>query len=258
MIDQSYTPLQMRELFHLEFLRRLSRKLKPDQFSLKGGVNMRFFFRSPRYSEDLDIDAEGLSIDKLRDTVTMVLAIPSLSETLLSFGIRAIVPPDIAKAKQTETTQRFKIHLRVAGDLDLFTKVEFSRRGMQEGIVVESIPAMVTKAYRVPPVIVPHYGAAAAFAQKVGALADRALPQARDVFDLHLLHTQLGPVADKSIRPAPRVVRKALDNLFSVEYRQFRDTVLEFLDHENRRTYEDPGVWDEIRLTVSRRLEELL
>jgi len=47
----AYNHLQLRELFHLEFLRRLALKLKPGQYILKGGVNMRFFFGSPRYSE---------------------------------------------------------------------------------------------------------------------------------------------------------------------------------------------------------------
>jgi hypothetical protein len=43
----SYAPLQLWELFHLEVLRRLAQKLKPGQYALKGGVNMRFFFRQP-------------------------------------------------------------------------------------------------------------------------------------------------------------------------------------------------------------------
>jgi hypothetical protein len=51
----SYAPLQLWELFHLEVLRRLAQKLKPGQYALKGGVNMRFFFGSPRYSEDIDL-----------------------------------------------------------------------------------------------------------------------------------------------------------------------------------------------------------
>lgn len=38
-----YGPLEFREVFHLEFLRRLGGKLEPKFFCLKGGANLRFF-----------------------------------------------------------------------------------------------------------------------------------------------------------------------------------------------------------------------
>lgn len=56
MNDKFYTSLQIREAFHLEFLRSFGRKLAADRYCLKGGVNLRLFFRSIRYSEDMDID----------------------------------------------------------------------------------------------------------------------------------------------------------------------------------------------------------
>ncbi|MBE0434060.1 hypothetical protein IBX73_11435, partial [candidate division WOR-3 bacterium] len=46
------------------------------------------------------------------------------------------------------------------------------------------------RAYRLPPIIVPHYGIIPAIGQKIGALATRAVTQARDVFDLFQLSTQ--------------------------------------------------------------------
>ena len=50
-----YTPHQQREIFHLLFLERLLKVSDPRAFVLKGGANLRFFFGSPRYSEDLDV-----------------------------------------------------------------------------------------------------------------------------------------------------------------------------------------------------------
>lgn len=55
-----YLPLQMRELFHLEFLRWFGRKLAAEDYVLKGGVNLRFFLGSIRYSEDMDIDIQSV------------------------------------------------------------------------------------------------------------------------------------------------------------------------------------------------------
>jgi len=54
--------LALRELFHLVFLRDLARSVKPSSFVLKGGANLRFFFGSPRYSEDMDIDAREIPV----------------------------------------------------------------------------------------------------------------------------------------------------------------------------------------------------
>lgn len=64
-----YNSLQQREIFHLEFLRWFSHKVDAKYYALKGGVNMRFFFNSLRYSEDMDIDVSGLSIEVLQDMV---------------------------------------------------------------------------------------------------------------------------------------------------------------------------------------------
>ena|SRR5229473_2304890 len=48
------TDLEAREALHVLLLSRLSQELRPDAFVLKGGVNLRLFFDSPRYSEDIE------------------------------------------------------------------------------------------------------------------------------------------------------------------------------------------------------------
>ncbi|MBE0433712.1 hypothetical protein IBX73_09655 [candidate division WOR-3 bacterium] len=67
MNDTPCSPLQLREVFHLEFefLRWLARGVKTEHYVLKGGANMRFFFRSCRYSEDMDLDAIDITVDRL-------------------------------------------------------------------------------------------------------------------------------------------------------------------------------------------------
>ncbi len=51
-----YNTIQYVELFHLLFLDQLGRKLDKSFYALKGGCNLRFFMKSIRYSEDVDID----------------------------------------------------------------------------------------------------------------------------------------------------------------------------------------------------------
>ncbi|MEX0902291.1 MAG: nucleotidyl transferase AbiEii/AbiGii toxin family protein [Pseudohongiellaceae bacterium] len=69
-----FTDTQRREIFHFCFLDRLLRQSDSDLYVLKGGVNLRFFFNSPRYSEDMDLDATGGSIDTAVAYCTAVVA----------------------------------------------------------------------------------------------------------------------------------------------------------------------------------------
>ena len=171
MSEAPYSQLQLREIFHLEFLRWLGRKLRAENYALKGGVNLRFFFNSFRYSEDMDLDASGIKVDTLKKIVKKILEeARSFQESLGPFGIEKITAPDISKAKQTETTQRFKIHLLTAAGEDLFTKVEFSRRGFKGEMAVQPVSDTVLRSYKLPPLVCPHYSAEAAVLQKAQSL----------------------------------------------------------------------------------------
>lgn len=254
-----YTHLQLREIFHLEFLRWLGRKIKPENYALKGGVNLRFFFNSFRYSEDMDLDADGIQTHTLKDAAMDILKARSFQESLKPFGIEKIVPPDIGKAKQTETTQRFKVHLLTSAGEDLFTKVEFSRRGFNGDKAVQSVSDTVLRAYKLSPLLCPHYGADSAVSQKIEALAMRSAVQARDVFDLYVLIPQTN-LSSRSSRVAPRrmapaSLERARENALEISFEQFRDTVVSYLVPEDRSVYDKAAAWDEIKFRVSDFLE---
>jgi hypothetical protein len=252
MPGEIFNQLQLREIFHLEFLRWFTRRVAPEKYALKGGSNLRFFFGSVRYSEDMDIDIRGVKVGFLKEEVMGILKAPAFKRGLIPFGIEDIVPPDITKAKQTETTQRFKVHLiSVAGE-DLFTKIEFSRRGFKGEAQAEQVSEEVMRRYKVPPLLVAHYDAASAMEQKIGALTSRAVPQARDIFDLYILSAQFGVSVAKG-----KMLKKALQNIYEISFEQFRDTVLDYLIPEDRVAYDSAAAWDEIRLKVTEFLERL-
>lgn len=253
----AYTPLQIREVFHLEFLRWFGRKLSAGHYALKGGVNLRLFFQSMRYSEDMDLDLTGVRVAKVQDAVMSVLAARGFADTLKSFGVDRVVGPDLAKAKQTETTQRFKIHLLTAGGEDLFTKIEFSRRSTKGAAVVEPVSVGMLRAYKLAPLLVPHYDAGSAIQQKIQALAQRSAVQARDIFDLFVLSSQYDVSAGKPLPVSGAVLKAAHDHLFLVEFPQFRDTVVAYLAAEDQRAYASSASWDEIKLHTAHLLEEL-
>lgn len=253
MNEAVYNQLQLREIFHLEFLRWLGRKVKPQNYALKGGVNLRFFFNSIRYSEDMDIDASGIKVYALRETVMKILEAPLFQDTLRSFGIEKVVAPNISKAKQTETTQRFKVHLLTASGEDLFTKVEFSRRGFGGEKEVEMVSEKILRLYKIPPLLCPHYNIASAMRQKIMALAARTAVQARDVFDLYILSAQAEFFVDAGQLPFSR----ARKNTLEINFEEFRDTVVSYLVPEDRSVYEKSSSWDEIKLKVSDFLKKL-
>ena len=246
----------MREVFHLEFLRWFGRKLEADHYVLKGGVNLRLFFRSLRYSEDLDIELKGVRVDKIKKAVMDVLTARGFLDSLKSFGIEKITAPDLEKAKQTETTQRFKTHLLTAAGEDLFTEVEFSRRGLKGTQVVEPVSGEILRAYKMAPLLVPHYDAASAVEQKIQALAQRTVLQARDIFDLFVLISQFEESKRSKIEVSRATLRAAHDHIFRVEFPQFRDTVVAYLEAEDQKAYSSPSAWDEIKLKTAHFLEE--
>ena len=253
----SYNHLQLREVFHMEFLRWLGRKLKTGAYALKGGVNLRFFFKSFRYSEDMDLDARNVGVMELQEIVLKIISAGAFQDNLKPFGIASITLPDIAKAKQTETTQRFKIHLVLSSGEDLFTKVEFSRRGFSGNAAVETVDNAILRAYKLTPVLAPHYDIHAAVAQKIRALADRAAIQARDIFDLYVLSSQYAPERKRPNDVSPGLFSKAYERVFEVEFGQFRDTVVSYLSVEDQAVYGKPRTWEEIRLKTAQFIEEL-
>ena len=254
----SFDQLQLREIFHLEFLAWLGRKLKPECYVLKGGVNLRFFFNSSRYSEDMDLDVRAVEVYVLKDIVMGILESRVFRDALMPFGIEKIVLPDISKAKQTETTQRFKVHLLTVSGEDLFTKVEFSRRGFMNGISIQPVSGTVLRVYKLSPLLCPHYDAGAAILQKIKALALRSTTQARDIFDLYILSPQLEPDIIRKRKEAKRVlIEKAVENMLGISFQQFRDVVLAYLSPQDKLIYDKPEAWDEIKLRVCDILDKI-
>src|SRR5215469_10237206 len=94
------------EIFHLLFLRAFGARVDKALFALKGGCNLRFFLKSIRYSEDLDLDIRTLAVGTLQNNVNRILETPAFLHMLRVQGIEIA---RTALPKQTETTQRWKL-----------------------------------------------------------------------------------------------------------------------------------------------------
>ncbi len=240
-------PATFVEQFHLLFLAQLARRVKPALFVLKGGCNLRFFHGSVRYSEDMDLDLGEIGVGAFRDKVRELLASRPFAQVLEARGVAI---ERVSEPKPTDTTQRWKLGLRVQGaPHPLPTRIECSRRGLDDGIVLGSVDPVVARAYRLPPFLVSHYDGASALWQKIGALAGRRETQARDVFDLHHLlaggaRLRASPTADRD------VVERARANAMAVDFDAFKSQVLAYLEPDAQAQYDARSAWDTIVLEV--------
>lgn len=242
------------EIFHLLFLRAFGARVDKTLFALKGGCNLRFFLKSIRYSEDMDLDIHTMSVGTLRNNVSRLLESPSFVQAIRAQGI------EIAKSsspKQTETTQRWKLTLRISDSgTEVPTKIELSRRGLDDKKAVEPVDAEIIRTYRLYPVILQHYTVQTAFAQKVAALALREQVQSRDVFDLKLLLEAGG--AEPPLQSSTTAnLATAIDNALAVDYDAFAGQVLAFLEPEYQEHYRNRKVWGKLQGQVVDGLEAL-
>ena len=243
------------ELFHLVFLRALMARIEDRSLvCLKGGCNLRFFFGSIRYSEDIDLDVAVIAKGTLKKKVDGLLRAPLVTAPLRAQGIEIV---EVTAPKQTETTQRWKAGLRIeAIGETVRTKIELSRRAgaMGEG-TFEPVRSAVLSMYGLPPFLATHYRAPEAIAQKIRALGDRAQPQARDVFDLSLLFAKASEVELSALQK--RWLPGAIERGMSISFDEYRAQVVAFLEPEQAEPYASREAWDLMQETVVGRLEAL-
>ena len=250
-------PLSLRqsvEVFHLVFLRALvARGEDKTALALKGGCNLRFFFGSVRYSEDIDFDVGVTAKGTLENKVERLLQSPLVRSPLKTKGIEI---SDSSSPKQTDTTQRWKVGLRVEGfSVPLRTKIEFSRRNTIEGAAFESIEPEILSAYDMTPSLATHYTSHAAIAQKIHALAARTEPQARDIFDLNVLFSRADARGMSLDDVQRRHVPEAIENAVAISFDEYLSKVVAYLDATQAALYADRSAWDAMQEQVVRRLE---
>lgn len=239
------------EVFHLIFIRSFLSSQDKSLVVLKGGCNLRFFLGSNRYSEDIDFDVMTIARDTLKRRVDKVLTSQALASSLAARKIQIVAH---TAPKQTDTVQRWKATIRAQG-LDIPTKIEFSRRGIdREGAIFESVDAQVLTEHRLTPTFLSHYNATYAVMQKIEALAGRPETQARDVFDLDLLLSRHPALVAKV--PA-KLIQQATECAMSVDFDQFRGQVVEFLAPDAQAYYSNPNAWETLQNQVIRKLESL-
>lgn len=241
------------ELFHLIFVAHLGRRVDKAFFAIKGGGNLRFFFRSIRYSEDIDFDVRTVAKATLEENVRTILQSVAFAQALRS---KQIEVEHVTSAKQTDTTQRWKIGIRLAGGPPIPTKIEFSRRrGLDNDHLLEPVGAELVSTYELYPVLAQHYSREAAFRQKIKALSRRPAKQARDVFDLKQL---LDNGAGRENLPADTAaeIPRAIENATAMGFDEFSGQVRAYLAADYQEYYGSRKVWETLQHEVVSALEQ--
>ena len=248
-----------REVFHFLFLERLLKISDPKFYILKGGVNFRFFFQSPRYSEDMDMDVIGGSVETLKKNGYKILQDASFLRSLKVFGLSNIIINDISKAKQTQTTQRFRVRLVNEAGEEFPTKVEFSRRDIpaSETYLLETINPEIAHQFKKISFSCFHYHPKSAALQKIRALGGRTETQARDIFDLYLLHLG-GNLVPENIKSGltKREREQAFLALGNLDYESYQGQVVEYLDPQVKSQYASKDIWQEMLRVLEENLHE--
>lgn len=249
------TPQQQVEIFHLLFLRHLESRLDKSLYALKGGCNLRFFMRSIRYSEDMDLDIKIVATGTLQKKVNALLEARPFQEALRAKGIEI---QQHSSPKQTDTTQRWKIQLKMAGtSLPVPTKIEFSRRGLQPGVEFGPVEPELIREYQLYQTLCSHYSKDAACQQKLEALVGRSEMQARDLFDLKLLF-DLGARPLSLEKPLVEKLRSSMDAITQIDFAIFKSQVVAYLAPSYQDYYASPTVWHQINADVKQNILGLL
>jgi hypothetical protein len=201
----------------------------------------------------MDLDLGDVPAHVVRDKVGAILEATPFRQALASAELAI---EHVTEHKQTETTQRWKIGLQVpCTSSPVPTKVEFSRRGIRDPAVLDRVTPMLLHAYRMPAFMAPHYPGEVALRHKIEALATRGVTQARDVFDVYLMHSEERMQAVRS-RIDAALLKSALHNALALTYDDFQGQVLAYLETDDQAAYGTRESWETMQLSVIDALEQ--
>lgn len=222
-------------------------------YALKGGCNLRFYFSSIRYSEDIDIDTHIIAKETLANKVRAILNSTPFNSILQA---KKLEIAEMSEPKQTNTTQRWKVSLKIPNStLPVNTKIEFSRCGIDSDVLFEVISSSLLREYMLPPIMANHYSASKMYEQKIQALIFRNQTQARDIFDLYHL-IGLGTETKIQNKKLLEQLGEAESNALTLSFDDFKGQVLAYLPEDYRSQYDSKAIWENMVLTVINIMEK--
>lgn len=241
-MDQSSIK-SLTEVFHLVFLRFLEHTVDKRLYALKGGCNLRFFHKSIRYSEDMDLDIRKMAKQTLQKNVEKIFTSQGFQQSLETKGIEV---EKWSAPKQTETTQRWKLQLKFSNlEISAPTKIEFSRRYMDDGIEYSPVNSDLIRQYGLYQLLASHYSLHVAAYQKILALLGRSATQSRDIFDIAFL-LDSGATLNTLPEEMKDKWKDVEERILSIDFATYTGQVVAFLMPEYQEFYAQQENWDKL------------
>lgn len=249
---------QVVESFHLALMTVLGERAGRDVFVLKGGTSLRFFLKSIRYSEDIDIDVPTVEQWRFTDRIKVAVEGEALARLLSLLGTSM----DQGYRKGASATKEDWSFELVHPDVPLpvRTRLEVSYRehdypadSFFPDRPANDVMAPYARALRAP--IITRYRVPVAMSQKVRALYGRTETQPRDVFDLDFL---LGGWPDRPTDLEEAEIGAAIDRVFELDYGEYASKVVTMLDPVLATLYEGEEAWGDMQQRVIDALADML
>jgi len=249
---------QVVESFHLALMTVLGARGGRDAFVLKGGASLRFFLKSIRYSEDVDIDVPAMEQWRFTDRIKTAVEGETLARLLALLG--TTMSQGYRKdASATKEDWSFELaHPDVP--LPVWTRLEVSYREYDYPVdswfpdrPASDIMAPYARVLRAP--VIMRYRIPIAMSQKVRALYGRKETQPRDVFDLDFLFRGW---PDRPTDLEEAEIGTAVDRIFEIGYGEYASRVVTMLDPALASLYETEEAWGDMQQGVIDALAEML
>lgn len=221
-------PIQIREFFHLTLLRSISQRFADRIYVLKGGICLRFFYNSVRFSEDIDFDiSQKIPIDTLSRNINNILKSQAFISILFPYGVKEI---NFKEVKKTHITHRWKIKLVMLNNTEVSTKIEFSERQKEFTWISGTPNRELLQTYQISPFISKYYDINELTIQKIYALVSSNRAAARDLFDLHHLFFSYN-VDTKELKKEIKIdiLKNAGDKISGFKISDFQAEIIPFL-----------------------------
>ena len=164
------------EKFHLLFLAQLGSCVDKNLYALKGGCNLRFFWKSIRYSQDIDFDVHTIARETLRKNVNQILGSLGFRRILRSSKIEL---GQISEPKQTDSTQAGRSISESTAPPMILDQNRIFQAEVRQGSQFQPVDPEIARIHDLRPILASHYGLEAAFPKRSMRRRPGADPRAR-------------------------------------------------------------------------------
>lgn len=217
---------------------------------------MRFFHRSPRIPEEIELDVEPrMSPASIKESVETVLENKVFATVLATKGIKSIKasPP-----KKAAASMSWKVVINTVGGRHITTGIEIGMKKKAPSYSTGTPAITVLERHTFQPFPAQFYGADEMAAQSISSLVGAKRNASRYLFDLDRLFNSARVKPEMAVKLAvTKDIRPAFSRVSSFSYSDFRK-VLPFLDGDLLRLYTDPRTFGEIKSRVGKAISRMV